>query len=382
MNVTLSWRGATLALLLTGLMFVSVWLSARQDVEAEAYPPLTSYSAAPDGARALALWLAELGYAVRRAEGARLNVNREDRVLLVLEPQQSFSTGEIKVVDSWVQEGGTLIVATSRAFADPLLAHFGLDVEPLGDVVETAVPVQPVLLDPLWAYAQARAEHYLVTQRDDIVAHMLARGRPVLLSFAYGRGRVWVTTVVLPFSNAGLRHPDNARLVYNLVALAGEGGRVVFDEFHHGYRQPRTLTTWLKTTAQGRSLIYVGGVVFLFLLVGGRRFGRPLTWSRATSRRAPAEYVQAMANLFRRGGKDVAVLRHYHSALKRGLAQSHRLDPTLDDETFVAQLALAQPDVDCEALLKLLQKTGKNKTNAGELLALAQEVDDWTRKTG
>jgi len=380
--VKVSRRDAALALWLAGLMFVVVWLGARQDVEAKVSPPLSSYSSAPDGARALALWLDSLGYTVRRAEGVSLRVGRDDRLLLVLEPQQSFSTGEIKVVDSWVRAGGVLLVATSRGYADSLLEYYDVDVAAFAGVVETALPAQPVLLDPPWTQVRVQVEHYLVTQRQDVVAHVLAQGRPVLLSFAHGVGRVFVSTAVMPFSNAGLRHAGNARLVYNLVASAGSGGRVVFDEFHHGYRQARTLSTWLKTTAQGRSLIYAGSVVFLFLIAGGRRFGRPLPSPHATTRRAPVEYIRVMASLFRRGRQHAAILRHYHDALKRGLARSYGLDPTLDDAAFVAHLALTRPDADRAALLKLLRETGKNKTNINELLTLAQEVDDWTKKIG
>lgn len=109
---------------------------------------------------------------------------------------------------------------------------------------------------------------------------------------------------------------------------------VAFDEFHHGYQTARTLNTWLRSTAQGRSLIYVAVVVFLYLLIGGRRYGRPLPLPGTTARRAPVEHIQAMANLFRRGGKRTAILHHYHDRLKRELAHPHRLNPTLADTDF------------------------------------------------
>jgi hypothetical protein len=391
--VTVARRDMLLALGLLGLMLLTVLLSARQDAGGASPPALSSYSPAPDGARALALWLEALGYSVGRIEGTSFRLDpggRDACLLFVLSPQGTFSRGEVERVDNWVEAGGTLILASERWIADSLLEHFDLDISFLDERVEEADVAQPLLLDPPWTRARVRAERYLVTARDDVVVHLTANGEPVLLSFEHGAGRVFVAATAFPFTNAGLRDQGNARLVHNLVAAApagglpvgaaGAGARVVFDEFHHGYQTARTLYTWLQTTAQGRSLIYVGLVVFLYLLIGGRRFGRPLPLPRGAARRAPVEHIQAMANLFRRGGKRVAILRHYHGRLKRELAHPHHLDPTLNDVDFIAQLGAIWPDLDRAALSRLLQETSQERVSEGELIRLAQEVDYWTRR--
>jgi hypothetical protein len=186
-----------------------------------------------------------------------------------------------------------------------------------------------------------------------------------------------------------LRDDGNARLVYNLVAAAGispastdeSGGQILFDEFHHGYQTARSVTTWLQSTAPGQSLLYTGVVIFVYLLVGGRRFGRPLPMPDSTTRRAPVEHVQAMANLFRRAGKRARISRHYHDRLKRELARPYHLDPALDDAHFVDQLAMFRPDLDRAALSRLLHKAGQALVSEGELIRLVQEVDEWTRPT-
>jgi hypothetical protein len=369
-------RDGLLALGLLGLMFLAVVLSARQDVADAAPPALTSHSAAADGAQALALWLEALGYPVRRIEGVSMHLDRDDRLLFVLAPGQPFSPGEVQRVDNWVRAGGTLILA---AYDDPLLAHFDLEVTFLNERVERAGPAQPLLLDPPWTQARVRTTRYLRTARDDVVVLMTAGGRPVLLSFEHGAGQVVVAATTYPFTNAGLRDPGNARLVHNLVALDGPGAQVAFDEFHHGYQTARTLATWLRTTAQGRSLIYAALVIFAYLLVGGRRFGRPLALPQALARRAPVEHIQAMANLLRHGGKRAAILHHYHDRLKRELAVPYRLDPTLDDADFVAQLGALRPGLDLAALARLLGETRRERVSESELIRLAKEVDDWTR---
>ncbi len=381
MKARISWQDAALGVFLAGLMFLSVLLGARQDAQANVPPALTSYSNEANGARALALWLEDLGYPVRRLQGPGFRLERDACLLFVLSPQQPYSSGELRRLDDWVIQGGVLVLATEAKEMDPLLEHFELELGTLSDLVEKAEPAQPLLLDPPWTQAQVRAGHHLIAARDDVVVHIRAEGQPLVLSFEHGEGQVFVAATTFSFSNAGLRDAGNARLVHNLAAAAcaplGKGA-VIFDEFHHGYQTARTLTTWLKTSAQGRSLLYAALVTFVYLVVGGRRLGRPSPLPQATARRAPVEHIQAMANLFRRGGKRAAILHHYHERLKRELAHTHRLDPTLNDADFVAQLGALYPGLDQAALLKLLRETGQERVSEGDLIRLAKEVDDWT----
>jgi hypothetical protein len=370
-------RDGLLVLGLLGLMCLIVLLSARQDAGDDVLPALSSYSTQPNGTQALALWLEALGHPVRRVEGVSFRLDPDARLLLVLAPRQTFSSGEVERVDDWVKAGGTLVLSVDSWRAGPLLEHFEVDVAELDDRVERAGPAQPLLRDPPWTQAVVRAGRYLVTARDDVVVHVAAEGGALLLAFDHGAGRVFVATTTFPFTNAGLREADNARLVHNLVAAAGRGAEVVFDEFHHGYQTAHTLGTWLRVTPQGHSLIYVALVVFVYLLAGGRHFGRPLPGPRAASRRAPVEHIQAMANLFWRGGKRAAILHHYHDRLKRELGGPYRLDPTLPGDEFVSRLVALRPDLDRSALTRLLQATSQDRVSEGELLRLAREVDEW-----
>jgi hypothetical protein len=382
MRGKLTRRDGVLVLALVGLMFLVVLFSAHQDADDNAPPALSSYSNESNGARALALWLETLGYPVQRLEGVSFGPDRDACLLLVLSPQQAFGSDELKRLDEWVTDGGTLFLAAEGWGSDSLLAHFELDSAYFDAQAQETGPAQPLLLEPPWSQARVRARRYLVTGRDDVVVLVAHEGHPVLLSFEHGAGQVFVTTTAYPFTNAGLRDAGNARLAHNLVTACPPKSLVVFDEFHHGYQTARTLTIWLRTTPQGRSLIYAALLVLVYLLAGGRRFGRPLPLPQALARRAPVEYIQAMANLFRRGGKRVAILHHYHDRLKRELAHAHRLDPTLADADFVAQLSTVRLDLNQAALLKLLQETNQGHVSEGDLIRLAKEVDAWIGKTG
>ena len=97
-------------------------------------------------------------------------------------------------------------------------------------------------------------------------------------------------------------------------------------------------------------------------------------------RRAPLEYITAIANLKRRAGHRAAVLSHYRHRLKRSLGRRYRLDPTLSDEEYVSQLAKLNPNLDNIALRNLLTRLRRRPGNETEMIQLAREVSTWLKE--
>ena len=128
-------------------------------------------------------------------------------------------------------------------------------------------------------------------------------------------------------------------------------------------------------------MLYVALVIFIAVALQGRRFGRPVPLPKDTTRRAPLEYITAIANLKRRAGHRQAVLTQYHNRLKRGLGQRYRLNPTLPDDDYVSQLADLKPNLDAAALRTLLARLGQAKISESELVSVAAEVATWLKET-
>jgi hypothetical protein len=118
-------------------------------------------------------------------------------------------------------------------------------------------------------------------------------------------------------------------------------------------------------------------VLFVGLVLSGRRFGRPVPLSRPGRRRAPLEHVVAVANLSRRAGHRRAVLEQYRGQLKRELGRRYRLNPTLPDDEYVAELAHFRPDLDTASLARLLARLRAPDVGEGEMVALAQQTASW-----
>src|SRR5207253_10706458 len=85
-----------------------------------------------------------------------------------------------------------------------------------------------------------------------------------------------------------LGKPDNGRFAADLMALTPAGGRVWFDEFHHGAAAGASTETAWMTTPWGFALLLAVVIAFAGLAMRGRAFG-PAIPLRAREDRSTAE---------------------------------------------------------------------------------------------
>ncbi|MEM7113340.1 MAG: DUF4350 domain-containing protein [Chloroflexota bacterium] len=348
-------------------------------------PPLASFSNQPDGARAFWLWLQALDYETSDLVRREFGIPEEAQLMLLLEPQTVVTPNEWEAIDEWVEDGGILLLS-GRSFASVFaMEHYDFSLAQFEEEHGEAVAQSTLFHAPsLLSVPETAVRAYFETERTDYVTHVAVDGQPIIISFPQGEGRVMLSTTPFPFTNAGLQKGNNAELVHNLVQPVGPDGLVWFDEWHHGVRPTVSEGlgpwNWLRETAAGRSLLFVAGLVFLVLVLRGRPFGRPVPLPQDISRRAPVEYIAAMANLNRRAGHRTAVLQDYHDRLKRHLGQPYRLDPALTDAEFVAALAKFEPSLAQRDLLHLLHKASKKSVSEVELVEIAAETAVWLDK--
>jgi hypothetical protein len=375
--------------LLVALTLVLVLTAARQ--QRTAAPPLASFSNREDGARALRLWLEALGYAVVDAEPTVFAIPLDTRLLLILEPTTPISADEWPILDQWVQQGGTLVLAGDAYQFSSWANHYDFRRD-LGRTTFSTTTVQipyPLLVSPPLvappSQASGEGDGGLDSTRTDWIALAATEETPTIVTFPQGQGRVILSAAAAPFSNQGLQRAGNAQLVLNLVSLAGPPGRVWFDEWHHGVRGAATVAPvgieqWLRATVAGRALLLAVGIIFLALVLQGRRFGRPLPLPQQHLRRTPLEYVRALANLNRRAGHRAEILQEYRLRLKRGLGRRYRLPADLPDGEFVAQLARYDPTVDQARLAHLLTELARTPVSEQQLIQLAAESTRWIKR--
>lgn len=370
-----------LFILLTAVTAVAVWQEAQNAIN---QPTLASFSNEPEGARALYLYLKEIGYNTSDAVRHEFTIPDAANVMLLLEPMPGITEGEWETIDEWVRDGGTLVIAGWDFGTSLAMGHYDTRLGYLWNQ-QTAVSLQAPLLTspPLPADAPLTTEATLATDRKDIAVHLATdpEGLPVMVSFAQGDGRVILSTMPQVFTNQGLKVKGHPEVALNHITAAGDVKMIWFDEWHHGIRPEVTASNnWLQRTPAGRALLYAGVVIFMGLVLRGRIFGRPIPLPQETGRRAPIEYISGIANLSRRAGQRTAVLQDYHHRLKRELGYRYRLNPTLPDAEFVRQLAAYEPDLDIVALQNLLARLSTHNVSEHELVELAAKAAEFGKQ--
>jgi hypothetical protein len=376
------WMLIGLALLLA----LMTGLAAINQTESQSEPPLYIDSEQPDGARALALWLDDIGYQVDESLLNVFKLPEEADLVLLLQPTTVLTTAELDQLEAWVEEGGNLVIAGNNAATALAARHFDFDLSFLRQRAEALAPQNPLFESPtVQNLPSVETQSGWRTERDDYVVHFASGETPVLVSFEHGNGRILLISAPFPLSNSGLKEEGNPELVLNILSAVDGPGVVWFDEWHHGLRTGGPDVSgpidWLRLTPAGRAILYTSVVVFVALALGGRAFGRPVPLPKDSARRAPVEYITALANLNRRAGHRKSVMADYHHRLKRGLGNRYRLDPTLEDDDFVARLLNYNPTLNATALRELLVSLRQQKVSESELIELAAEVAQWSKES-
>ncbi|MCO5207023.1 MAG: DUF4350 domain-containing protein [Anaerolineae bacterium] len=372
-------RDTLVAVVLLFLLVAVAIIAAIQQAERPLAPPLASFSSQPNGAKALRLWLEDLGLVTSDKALAAFELNDAMHLVLLLEPTMPILETEWAIIDTWVEAGGTLLVAGDSYGMRAVVDHY--DVDMFFDTPETlAFDGQTPLLSGslLMDSAEIEPRAYFSTDRDDVIVHVANGDRPLTLSFEDGDGRVILSATPFPFSNQGLQQAGNGAFVLNLIEAAREDGLIWFDEWHHGVRARTASSTgvdnWLRQVPTGQAFLLFAAIIFVALLLGGRRFGRTWTLQTDQTRRTPLEYITAIANLNRRAGNREAVLDNYRYRLKRALGRRYRLDPSLPDGEFLAQLQAHDPDSDIDAIRSLLDRLYRSNMSESELVKLAGDI--------
>jgi len=354
-------------------------LAAVQQKRQQQHPRLSSLSSAPDGALALKMWVKELQYNVDEQVLENFIPPKNVSILFMLEPL--FPTeSEMQPIDDWVKAGGTLIVTGEQYSMSLLLDHyqFAFDYLPENGSAANETPLfnSPAAFD----LKNVKVRTVLQSERDDFVVLVAYQGKPVLVSFEQGKGRVILGTITEAFTNAGLKEAGNPELVLNVLALARGKGTVWFDEWHHGVRSGSEIlgpSEFLRRTPVGHSLLFVAFVIFVVLFIQGRGFGRPVPLPQEIRRRGALEHVTGIANLSRRAAHRSAVMMQYHQQIKRKLGQRYRLDPGMDDKEYVDKLAGYNPALEKDELLNLLKRLKRKDISEAEMVHLAAEAAKW-----
>jgi hypothetical protein len=259
------------------------------------------------------------------------------RVLFVFTPRTGFSKQEARRLSDYASGGGVVVYAAEDG--DPQL-DATLHVERQSTLVSGEGTAAGPMLSGVQRVSGGAAVRPLVAHTSQVVVLRGGAGQPIGFEELVGRGRIVTLSDPLPLCNGYLSAADNGRLASDLVSLAGAGGSVAFDEYHHQVAGPTSpVTAWLSTS-WGASLTWAVVVLFIGLLIRGRAFGPRLELPGGGDR-STAEYVAAIGHLLQRSravGVTAEVLR---DAARRAVAHRHGIGAT--GASFQRSLAQRAP---------------------------------------
>ena len=307
------------------------------------------------------------------------HLNRYD-VLVLIDLKKSPTETEIQEIQSFVNTGGTLIVAGDNQVLDGLFSAYGLELRRLPRRLEFSqrIPDEPFF--PQYPVNEIRTStDFAIEPFAREVAKLCGtENGAVVVTLQDGGGRAFFIASAYLFRKDGLRYDGNSTLLYNLMSTLPRKARIGLAEKRYYTVDSKPLdpfTALVFNTTVGLGAVYIFLVLFVFLVLRGRRFGRPLD-VHDRSRRLSAEYVHAMTALYQKGNTRKEILRHIRDKFRANLGNRWRVNPTLDTPTFLEELAqrgFVDADEQLTNLITDLEPSGD--ISETELLDIAQRVE-------
>jgi hypothetical protein len=332
-------------LLLLGIAAVLIGVGSSTQGD----PPYDLASEQPGGLRALRLWLEALDYKVVTTDGPRFVLRPELDLLFVYPNRLPYNRAEAEALRAWVATGKTLVLVGPAPEDTRLAETFGVQGRALdsGDLLLSQS--MPLLPDAGAGVSRSAgygsAEGVDLTGVEGALAALVTdEGKAAMAVQRVGNGLVWHLGEGVALTNAQLQYYAQGVLLPPLLRSAPAGATVAFDTFHlfgkdRSAERIVTLQDWLYGTYGGWATLVFFTLTALYLLLQGQRLGPPLLTAADVRRRAPEEFVTAMAGLYRRAGKSREAAAHYRRRLRQEIQRRHPLAAELADGLVATRLA-------------------------------------------
>jgi len=340
----------------------------------------SSRSAGTLGTLALYTWFSSLGLDVGRLSGS-FDLKGSDLVICY-DPTVPLSDADVASLMQFLRSGGDLVLAISPdSLGDSASLLNSLGVNPAVSLGSGAATIAQPFDSTDRVRSVPVAAGLTFADQQPLVPMLVEQQQVIAGVVRVGEGRAYVLGDTQPLSNDGLRHGDSAFFALSLLQRS-RGGRVSFDEYHHGETNTTAGAAAIFDGPVGIAAILALLAVLLTLAINGRRLGKPARDAGAASVPSATAYVTAMGQLFARSRQRGPIAARYAEELKRRIGAATGVDRHLDDTAFCSALAMtgipAAPAT--AALLARARTLAAGRPDEGQLLRLARDVDACERE--
>jgi hypothetical protein len=385
MTRILSWF---LVLLLFGAFGVVVWYELRLRAKAgKGMPAYSVYSRERDGLAEAADVLRKLG--LEPVAVTQPIQHTHDRGLLILaEPQgQALFPGEtpdlgeaeVAALLDWVAEGNTLLYCCDRLTN----VHRKLGLGATTDHSEDLVSVE--FGDPS-AYT-AGIDRLVVEGRSTVEGDVglplwWVGADPGAVLVPRGKGRALVVADPSLLTLRGLQREDNVLFLVNVARRSAQGGKVYFDEYHHGLRAGGGFWGYLRYHGLQWTLLPILLVVAVSVWQVGVRLGPAVPTPRGAHADA-VDYASAVARIYHRAGARRLLARVLARDFLAPLTRHLRLRRAALPAEVLAAWRQRYPEESIRRLEGLLRGTAelrKGNVSDRQLLGWARAFDEFDKE--
>ena len=381
------WVLLTLIFLFVVGSILTIQTTAPQEQD-KLFPRRTSYSARPGGTKAAYLLLNRLGF---RADRCRTRLDKPPanaKVIFVIDIllNRMLSNSENLALENWTRAGGTLI--SYNGLPRPMPGQDDLSTQFVG---MTSARIKPRFSTGYFKGVkslQVGSNVRILAKELDAAGYTAAledEQGVIVAMRKKGKGMAIAISDPSLVSNSGIGKADNAVFFANMVAAhARKGELVLFDEYHQGYGDDRTLAQIVGKYGRA-SFLQLLVVLVIGLYSYGRRFGEVRPAERPTGR-VGFEFVDAMARLYRRAGARTMALETLCGSLRRdmavalGMSDEARLDAIVrvaSESWGMDRNALADVFIRCDQV-----KRSESGVTEAEMIRLAAEIQRFRKEAG
>lgn len=196
----------------------------------------------------------------------------------------------------------------------------------------------------------------------------------------YGKGRIFLCSVVDMITNKGIQEKNNALFWLNLAKNlhAVNPSPILFDEYSHGFGNKIDTNDEWSPFMLPESKYVLWGLTILFILYvrsRGKRLIKPVKIYEEPRRRV-MEFIEAMANMYQKYQEHNAILTEVTQRFKKQLINYLHLSQQSNTEEILQAYQKKHDSESTQKLSDLLARIQKNKNIAtlNETTAIIQEI--------